>query len=104
MSFRGTNKAGEIIIVPSVVSAVKVQSFYIFYYNVRTNNVKRVRLLGIGDNEEFRCSYGFVDYECFVCVTPHHVDSIAFFKNHVTLSLTYVRELGELSLTLRSME
>ncbi|WZZ03809.1 hypothetical protein YC2023_089730 [Brassica napus] len=84
MSFQGTNKAGEIIIVPSVVNTIKVQPFYIFYYNVTTNNVRRVRLLGIGDNEEFQRSYGFVGgYECFVRVAPHHVDSIAFLNNHV---------------------
>ncbi|CAH8359804.1 unnamed protein product [Eruca vesicaria subsp. sativa] len=84
MSFQGTNIAGEIIIVPSVVTSIKVEPFYIFYYKVRTNNVRRVRLLGIGDSEEFQRSYGFVDqYECFVNVAPHHVDSIAFLKNHV---------------------
>uniref|UniRef100_A0A0D3D5T2 F-box domain-containing protein n=1 Tax=Brassica oleracea var. oleracea TaxID=109376 RepID=A0A0D3D5T2_BRAOL len=81
MSFQGTNKAGEIIIVPSVVNTLEVQPFYIFYYNVRTNNVRRVRLLGIGDNEEFQRSYGFLGgYECFVRVAPHHVDSIAFLS------------------------
>ncbi|ESQ38665.1 hypothetical protein EUTSA_v10029478mg [Eutrema salsugineum] len=82
--FSGTNKAGEIIMVPDVLSP-EVQPFYIFYYNVRTNNVRRVRLLGFGDNEEFRRSYGFVDkLECYVRLAPQHVDSIAFLKNHAT--------------------
>ncbi|KAJ0236975.1 F-box domain-containing protein [Hirschfeldia incana] len=83
MSFHGANTAGEIIISTSVVNTLKVQPFYIFYYNVRTNCVRRVRLLGIGDNEEFQRSYGFQNgYECYVRVAPHHLDSIAFLKNH----------------------
>ncbi|KAG2320618.1 hypothetical protein Bca52824_013831 [Brassica carinata] len=36
MSFQSANKAGEIIIVTSVVNTLEVQPFYIFYYNVRT--------------------------------------------------------------------
>ncbi|CAH2034607.1 unnamed protein product [Thlaspi arvense] len=81
-SFPGATKAGEIIIHPNGL-AREVEPFYIFYFNVKTQNVRRVRLLGIGDNQEFRRSYGFEDTcECFVRMVPQNVESIAFLKNH----------------------
>ncbi|CAG7901191.1 hypothetical protein HID58_025263 [Brassica napus] len=77
MSFPGTNKDGEIIMAPTSLSP-EVGPFYIFYYNVKTQNVRRVRLLGIGDNKEFRRSYGFLKQrDCFVRIAPQHVHSIA---------------------------
>uniref|UniRef100_A0A1J3JAA1 Putative F-box protein n=1 Tax=Noccaea caerulescens TaxID=107243 RepID=A0A1J3JAA1_NOCCA len=84
MSFPGTNTAGELIMAPTMLSH-DVQPFYIFYYNVETKNITRVRLLGIGDNQEFRRSYGFIDEsECHVRISPQHIESIAFFKNPST--------------------
>ncbi|EFH70038.1 hypothetical protein ARALYDRAFT_890952 [Arabidopsis lyrata subsp. lyrata] len=81
MSFPGTNRAGEIIMAPSLLS-VNLQPFYIFYYNVETKNIRRVRLLGIGDSEEFRRSYGFGEHaKAFVNIAHQHVESIAFFKD-----------------------
>ncbi|CDY27911.1 BnaA07g05010D [Brassica napus] len=54
MSFPGTNKDGEIIMAPTSL------------------------LLGIGDNKEFRRSYGFLKQrDCFVRIAPQHVHSIA---------------------------
>ncbi|CAH8254021.1 unnamed protein product [Arabidopsis lyrata] len=83
MSFPGTNKAGEIIMAPKLLS-LDVRPFYIFYYNVETTNVRRIRLLGIGDDEEFRRSSGFVDKgECHVRIAPQHVESIAHFKDPI---------------------
>ncbi|KAL0655794.1 hypothetical protein Bca4012_076378 [Brassica carinata] len=77
MSFPGTNKDGEIIMAPTSLSP-EIGPFYIFYYNVKTQNVRRVRLLGIGDNKEFRRSYGFLKQrDCFVRIAPQHVHSIA---------------------------
>ncbi|KAL0878338.1 hypothetical protein Bca101_028044 [Brassica carinata] len=77
LSFPGTNKAGEIIMAPTLLSP-KIGPFYIFYYNVKTHTVRRVRLLGIGDNKEFRRSYGFLKQrDCFVRIAPQHVHSIA---------------------------
>ncbi|KAG2266182.1 hypothetical protein Bca52824_073261 [Brassica carinata] len=73
----GTNKDGEIIMAPTSLSP-EIGPFYIFYYNVKTQNVRRVRLLGIGDNKEFRRSYGFLKQrDCFVRIAPQHVHSIA---------------------------
>ncbi|CAA7016058.1 unnamed protein product [Microthlaspi erraticum] len=84
LSFPGANKAGELIMAPTMLSR-HVQPFYIFYYNVKTRNIRRVRLLGIGDNQEFRRSYGFVEQsECHVRISPQHIESIAFFKNPTT--------------------
>ncbi|XP_010463049.1 PREDICTED: putative F-box protein At1g32660 [Camelina sativa] len=82
ISFPGTNKAGEIIIAPTKLSR-NVRPFYIFYYNVETQNIRRVRLLGIGDSEEFRRSYGFHDRpeDYFVLIAHQHVESLGFFKN-----------------------
>ncbi|CAH8302117.1 unnamed protein product [Eruca vesicaria subsp. sativa] len=69
--------AGEIIMVPTTLSP-KIQPFYIFYYNVKTQTLRRVRLLGIGDNKEFRRSYGFLKQRfCLVRIAPQHVHSIA---------------------------
>ncbi|CAN7048763.1 unnamed protein product [Brassica oleracea var. botrytis] len=43
-----------------------------------SQNVRRVRLLGIGGNKEFRRSYGFLKQrDCFVRIAPQHVHSIA---------------------------
>ncbi|KAG7599131.1 F-box associated interaction domain [Arabidopsis suecica] len=79
--YYGTNRAGEIIMAPSLLS-VNLQPFYIFYYNVETKNIRRVRLLGIGDSEEFRRSYGFEEHaKAFVNIAHQHVESIAFFKD-----------------------
>ncbi|CAL9217133.1 unnamed protein product [Arabidopsis halleri] len=77
--FPGTNKAGEIIIAPKNLSR-KVQPFYIFYYNVETQNLRRVRLLGIGDSEEFRRSYGFgkIADDSLVMIAHQHVESLGF--------------------------
>ncbi|CAL9217142.1 unnamed protein product [Arabidopsis halleri] len=77
--FPGTNKAGEIIIAPKNLSR-KVQPFYIFYYNVETQNLRRVRLLGIGDSEEFRRSYGFgkIADDSLVMIAHQHVESVGF--------------------------
>ncbi|KAG7593703.1 F-box associated interaction domain [Arabidopsis thaliana x Arabidopsis arenosa] len=68
ISFFGTNKAGEIIIAPMILSH-DVRPFYIFYYNVETKTMRRVRLLGIGDDKEFRRSYGFENNfgNCIIC-------------------------------------
>ncbi|CAH2034609.1 unnamed protein product [Thlaspi arvense] len=80
-SFPGATKAGEIIILPNKLSK-KVEPFYIFYYNVKTQKERRVRLLGIGDNKEFRRSYGlYKKIDCYVRMVPQHVESIAFLKN-----------------------
>ncbi|XP_019099460.1 PREDICTED: putative F-box protein At1g32660 [Camelina sativa] len=81
ISFPGTNKAGEIIVAPTKLSR-HVRPFYIFYYNVQTQNIRRVRLLGIGDSDEFRRSYGFnpklEDY--FVRIAHQHVESLGFLR------------------------
>ncbi|EOA39134.1 hypothetical protein CARUB_v10012056mg [Capsella rubella] len=83
MSFPGTNKAGEIIMAPSLLSCI-VRPFYIFYYNVETRNIRRVRLLGIGDDKEFRRCYGLgKNTDCFVNIAHQHVESISFFKDPI---------------------
>jgi len=55
----GTNKAGEIIFAPKTLSR---------------EDIRRVRLLGIGNNEEFRSRYGFVN-GCYVSISPEHIAS-----------------------------
>ncbi|KAL1205032.1 putative F-box protein [Cardamine amara subsp. amara] len=81
LTFTGTNLAGEIIIAPKLLSH-HVRPFYIFFYNVAKNYIRRVRLLGIADDPEFRRSYGFLDKGgCHVRIVPQHFESIAFFKD-----------------------
>ncbi|KAG7593587.1 F-box associated domain type 3, partial [Arabidopsis thaliana x Arabidopsis arenosa] len=84
MYFPGTNKAGEIIMAPKRLSS-DFRPFYIFYYNVETKNIRRVRLLGIGDSEEFRRSYGFQSTagsrHSLVLIAHQHVESVGFFKD-----------------------
>ncbi|CAD5314320.1 unnamed protein product [Arabidopsis thaliana] len=84
--FFGTNKAGEIIIAPMFLSR-DVRSFYIFYYNVETKTMRRVRLRGIGSDIEFRRSYGSENKlcNCHVRIAHQHVESIAFLKDHINL-------------------
>ncbi|XP_020866091.1 F-box protein At1g30790-like [Arabidopsis lyrata subsp. lyrata] len=72
----GTNKAGEIIFAPKLLSYNDVQPYYIFYYNVERKDIRRVRLLGIADDEEFRHRYGIAG-ECYVWISPEHIESIA---------------------------
>lgn len=78
MSFPGTNKAGELILAPRYLQH-QLGPYYIFYYNVETNNIRRVRLQGIADDEEFRHSYGFGKKICGyddVYITPEHVENL----------------------------
>ncbi|CAH8338529.1 unnamed protein product [Eruca vesicaria subsp. sativa] len=78
MSFPGTNKAGELIIAPRYLQR-QLGPFYIFYCNVETNNIRRVRLHGIADDEEFRHSYGFgktIPGFDDVYITPEHVENL----------------------------
>lgn len=78
MSFPGTNKAGELILAPRYLDH-QVGPYYIFYYNVETNNIRRVRLQGIADDEEFRHSYGFgktIRESHAVYITPEHVENL----------------------------
>ncbi|EFH70098.1 predicted protein [Arabidopsis lyrata subsp. lyrata] len=82
--FHSTNKAGEIIMAPKRLSS-DFRPFYIFYYIVETKNIRRVRLLGIGDSEEFRRSYGFQrtagSRQSLVLIAHQHVESVGFFKD-----------------------
>ncbi|ESQ33847.1 hypothetical protein EUTSA_v10009903mg, partial [Eutrema salsugineum] len=71
----GTNKAGEIIFAPKYLSR-NAQPFYIFYYNLERKDMRRVRLLGISDDEELRRVYGF-QLQCRVYISPEHVETIA---------------------------
>ncbi|XP_010480776.1 PREDICTED: F-box protein At1g30790-like [Camelina sativa] len=71
----GTNKAGEIIFAPKRLSN-DVQPYYIFYYNVDRKDMRRVWLLGIADDEEFRRRYRITG-QCYVSISPQHVESIA---------------------------
>lgn len=78
MSFPGTNKAGdEIILAPRYLSH-QLGPFYIFYYHLGTNNIRRVRVQGIADDEEFRRSYGFENTvsEFPVYISPEHVENL----------------------------
>lgn len=85
MCFPGTNKYGELILAPMCLSST-VKPFYIFYYNVETKSFRRVRLLGIGDDEEFLRSYGFLGGGVrHVRIAPHHIESIASFKDPPTI-------------------
>ncbi|KAL1201064.1 F-box protein [Cardamine amara subsp. amara] len=73
----GTNKAGEIIFAPKLLP-LKVQPFYIFYYNVDRKDIRRVRLLGIADDQDFRHRYGIgIGSYCYVSISAQHVESIA---------------------------
>ncbi|XP_010462997.1 PREDICTED: F-box protein At1g30790-like [Camelina sativa] len=71
----GTNKAGEIIFAPKRLSNDALP-YYIFYYNVDRKDMRRVRLLGIADDEEFRRRYTIAG-QCYVSISPEHVETIA---------------------------
>ncbi|EOA37553.1 hypothetical protein CARUB_v10011820mg, partial [Capsella rubella] len=71
----GTNKAGEIIFAPNTLPPVD-KPFFIFYYNVEKKDMRRVRLHGVADDEEFRRRYGLQD-TMRVTITPEHFESIA---------------------------
>ncbi|KAG7598796.1 F-box associated domain type 3 [Arabidopsis suecica] len=75
MTSPGTNKAGEIIFAPDSLPK-DVQPFYIVVDNVERQDIRRVRLQGIADNQEFRRRYGLID-RCCVSISPQHVESIA---------------------------
>ncbi|XP_010480754.1 PREDICTED: F-box protein At1g30790-like [Camelina sativa] len=71
----GTNKAGEIIFAPKRLSNDALP-YYIFYYNVDRKDMRRVRLLGIADDEEFRRRYK-IEGQRYVSISPVHVETIA---------------------------
>ncbi|KAJ0239689.1 F-box domain-containing protein [Hirschfeldia incana] len=73
---QGTNKAGEIIFSPSTLP-YRAQPFYVFYFNTVTNNMRRVRIHGVADTEEFWSRYGLTGH-CSASFSPQHDDSIAF--------------------------
>lgn len=53
ISFQGTNKIGEIIIAPKFLPW-DLQPFYIHFFNVENNNIRKVQVKGIVDDEGFR--------------------------------------------------
>uniref|UniRef100_A0A1J3IRG2 F-box protein n=1 Tax=Noccaea caerulescens TaxID=107243 RepID=A0A1J3IRG2_NOCCA len=75
MTSQGTNKAGEIIFSPTTLP-YHVEPFYIFYYNPDRKDMRRVRIHGIADTEEFRRRYALTHF-CCVSVSPQHVESVA---------------------------
>ncbi|CAL9216843.1 unnamed protein product [Arabidopsis halleri] len=80
MSFPGINKFGEIILAPTFLSRYHLRPFYIFYYHIETKNIRRVRLEGIADDENFRRCYGIGKNvgPCKVFISPEHVETIRF--------------------------
>ncbi|KAJ4911786.1 F-box protein [Raphanus sativus] len=72
---QGTNEAGEIVFSPTTLP-YRAQPFYVFYYNTDTKDMRRVRIHGIADTEEFWSRYGLTGFCCSFFL-PHHVDSIA---------------------------
>ncbi|XP_056859732.1 F-box protein At1g30790-like [Raphanus sativus] len=76
MISQGTNKAGEIIFSPATLPD-RAQPFYVFYFNPVTKSMRRVRIHGVADTEEFWSRYGLTGI-CAASFSPHHVDSIAF--------------------------
>ncbi|CAA7017378.1 unnamed protein product [Microthlaspi erraticum] len=77
----GTNKAGEIIFAPRKLSHGPEPFFYLFYYNVETKHLRKVRIHGVADDQAFRSRYGIVT-DCYVSVSPLHVESIASLKQY----------------------
>ncbi|EOA39258.1 hypothetical protein CARUB_v10012262mg [Capsella rubella] len=75
MTCPGINKAGEFIFALKNLPR-DVQPYYIFYYNVDRNDMRKVMLKGIADDEEFRRRYRISD-ACCVHISPNHVESIA---------------------------
>ncbi|CAH8364201.1 unnamed protein product [Eruca vesicaria subsp. sativa] len=75
VSSQGTNKAGEIIFSPTTLP-YRAQPFYVFYYNLDTKDMRRVRIHGVADTEEFWSRYGLTGF-CCAFFSPNHVDSIA---------------------------
>ncbi|VVA93129.1 unnamed protein product [Arabis nemorensis] len=69
MYFPGINKIGEIIIAPMFLPW-DLGSFYILYYNVESGKVRKVRLEGIGDDEDFG--------DCQVYIWPDYGGNITF--------------------------
>ncbi|KAJ4873526.1 putative F-box protein [Raphanus sativus] len=63
MISQGTNKAGEIVFSPAILPG-RAQPFYVFYFNPVTNNMRRVRIHGVADTEEFWSRYGLTDVCC----------------------------------------
>lgn len=56
-SYIGINKTGEIILAPSFLPP-NLEPFYIFYYDLTSQDIRRVRLEGIADDEEFMRHHG----------------------------------------------
>ncbi|KAF2544455.1 hypothetical protein F2Q68_00030226 [Brassica cretica] len=75
MISQGTNKAGEIIFSPTTLTG-RAQPFYVFYFNPDTKSMRRVRIHGVADTEEFWSRYGLTDV-CCASFSPQHADSIA---------------------------
>ncbi|KAJ0252405.1 hypothetical protein HA466_0131990 [Hirschfeldia incana] len=76
MVSQGTNKAGEIIFSLANLPG-RAQPFYVFYFNPVTNSMRRVRIHGVADTEEFWSRYGLTGM-CGASFSPQHHDSIAF--------------------------
>ena len=72
---QGTNKAGDIVFSPTTLPG-RAQPFYVFYFNPDTKNIRRVRIHGVADTEEFWSRYGLTGI-CRASFSPQHADSIA---------------------------
>ncbi|XP_010501659.1 PREDICTED: F-box protein At1g30790-like [Camelina sativa] len=71
----GINKVGEFIFAP-VSLRCNGQPYYIFYYNVDRNDIRKVMLKGLANDEEFMCRYE-IGEQCCVHISPEHVESIS---------------------------
>ncbi|CAA7052085.1 unnamed protein product [Microthlaspi erraticum] len=76
MTCPGTNKAGEIVFAPKRLPLDSQPLFYLFYYNLQTKDMRRVRIQGVADDQGFRLRYG-LSGQCNVSVSLQHAESIA---------------------------
>ncbi|CAH2048196.1 unnamed protein product [Thlaspi arvense] len=78
-SFIGINETREIILAPKLMPR-NLEAFYIFYFDLTSQGIRRVRVEGLADDEEFKRHYGIGNNgSCPVSISSEHFENITFF-------------------------
>ncbi|XP_009102165.1 F-box protein At1g30790 [Brassica rapa] len=72
LKFSGTTDAGELVFAPSSFS----DDFHVFYFDIKEKTMRRVKLEGVTNDEEFRCRRKHL---CYVSISCDHVENIYLY-------------------------
>ncbi|KAF3486586.1 hypothetical protein F2Q69_00052057 [Brassica cretica] len=72
LSLLGTTDAGELVFAPSSFS----DDFDVFYFDIKEKTMRRIKVEGVTNDEEFRCRRKHL---CYVSISCDHVENIYMY-------------------------